>query len=762
MALTLPQSMRQAIAAYQRADWAEAERGCRQVLNAAPAHFDALHLLGIIVAQTQRMSEAAELLSKAVSVNPGHAEAQGNLGNILLVLNRPGEALASFDRALGITRENADWLNSRGNALSYLNRPTEALDSYDRALTLRPDSWATLSNRGNALRDMNRPADALESYDRAIKIKPDFADALSNRGIALVNLHRPLDALESCDSALRFEPGHADALNNRSLALGALKRHAEALESCEGALSIHPDWPKALNNRGNALSKLGRHAEALASYNRAIEIDADYFDALINCGYELNQLKRYDAAIACYDRAIALKPDCGFIQGTRLFARMQICDWSGIDIQFARVLAKMENGEEVAPPLVVLALSNSPALQQKAAGIWVQAECPPDRFLPYPATYPRRDKIRMGYFSADFRNHPVSLLTAELFETHDKSRFELTAFSFGPDTQDEVRQRVEAAFDQFIDVQNKTDSDVALLARALEIDIAIDLGGHTQDSRTGIFALRAAPLQVSYIGYLGTLGAEYIDYLIADKTIIPDDYQKYYSEKIAYLPSYQANDSKRRISDKIVTRAESGLPSTGFVFCCFNNTYKITPDTFDGWMTILKRVEASVLWLFAENELAAVNLKKAAELRGVDPHRLVFGERLPLPEYLARYRVADLFLDTFPYNAGATASDALWAGLPVLTRMGETFASRVAASLLNAVHLPELITSTPEEYEARAIDFALNPEKLGRIRRQLKENRLTTPLFDVKGFTANIESAYMQMYEKYRAGMRPDHIYVHS
>ena len=444
----------------------------------------------------------------------------------------------------------------------------------------------------------------------------------------------------------------------------------------------------------------------------------------------------------------------------RLHARMRICDWGDLDDQLAQLAARIGRNEKAVFPFPVLALSDSLPLQRKTAEIWVQDECPASDALPVIPKRPKSGKLRIGYFSADFGNHPVSFLTAELFETHDRDKFELTAFSFGANENHDMRKRVEAAFDQFIDVRNRSDKDVAMLARSLEIDIAVDLGGFTKDSRTNIFAMRAAPLQASYLGYLGTMGAEYIDYLIADSTIIPEEYQKHYSEKIVYLPSYQANDSKRRIADKVFSREELGLPQTGFVFCCFNNNYKITPGTFGSWMRILQKVEGSVLFLYAENEPAAINLKKEAALRGVAPDRLVFGKRLPAPEYLARYRSADLFLDTLPYNAGTTASDALWAGLPVLTCAGEAFASRVAASLLNAIHLPELITSTQEEYEALAIALAANPERLRQIRQKLVNNRLTTPLFDTARFTRHLEAAYNAMYERYQADLPPAHIHI--
>jgi predicted O-linked N-acetylglucosamine transferase (SPINDLY family) len=350
---------------------------------------------------------------------------------------------------------------------------------------------------------------------------------------------------------------------------------------------------------------------------------------------------------------------------------------------------------------------------------------------------------------------------AELFEMHDKSQFELVGFSFGPIANDEMRRRLVKSFDQFIEVGRKSDVEVAKLSRDLNIDIAVDLKGFTQDARTGIFSHRAAPIQVNYLGYPGTLGADYMDYIIADKTLIPPQSQQSYSEKIVYLPnSYQVNDRKRLISDKHFTRLELGLPENGFVFCCFNNNFKILPATFYGWMRILKAVDGSVLWLFQDNTWAVDNLKKEFEKQGIAAERLVFAKRLPLSEHLARHRQADLFLDTFPCNAHTTTSDALWVGLPVLTLIGRSFASRVAASLLNAVGLPELITSTQEEYEALAIELAVSPNKLEDIKLKLANNLITTPLFDTLCFTKNIEAAYVDMHGRYHAGLEPDHITI--
>jgi predicted O-linked N-acetylglucosamine transferase (SPINDLY family) len=411
-------------------------------------------------------------------------------------------------------------------------------------------------------------------------------------------------------------------------------------------------------------------------------------------------------------------------------------------------------------PFPLLALIDDPKIQRKTAEIYADKHYPQNYSLPKIGVYSRHSKIRIGYFSADFKKHPVASLTAELYELHDRSQFEIHAFSFGPNTNDEMNLRIKAGVDYFHDVHPLPYRDIAMLARSLEIDIAVDLGGFTKDSRTEVFAISAAPIQISYIGYLGTMGATYYDYLIADQVMIPENNQKYYSEKIVYLPSYQVNDSKEPLPEIVFTRKDLGLPETGFVFCCFNNSYKFTPTTFDSWARILKKVDGSVLLIFADNDKAKMNLTKEIILRGIQPNRIIFGKRLAKLEYLARYQVADLFLDTSPYNAGTTASDALRMGLPMLTCLGNSLVSRMGASLLNAVNLPELIKTNQEEYELFAIELAMNPEKLRIIKNKLVSNLPTARLYDTPLFTRNLESAYLKMYDKYQKGLDSEHIYL--
>jgi predicted O-linked N-acetylglucosamine transferase (SPINDLY family) len=619
------------------------------------------------------------------------------------------------------------------------------------------------SSRGFALAGLKRFDEALAALEQAIALKSDYFDAYCARGHVLHEMRRYEAAVGSYDEAIALDPDDLrahPAYSSRAFSLKELKRFEEALASYDRANALEDTDVDVHINRGGVLQEMGRHEAAIASYDRAIALKPDCVEAHAGRGFSLLNRGRHEAALASFDRAIALKADQKYLLAFRRYVQMQMCDWRDLAPYLEQLEQDLRARKPVTAPFQVLALFDSPPLQRSAAEIWVREECPPDDTLGTIPDRPRGDKIRIGYFSADFRNHPVSFLTAELFETHDRSRFEIIAFALGPKTQDAVRARLERAFDQFIDVGERSDLEVAEAARDLGIDIAVDLGGFTDFARPKIFALRTAPIQMSYIGYLGTMGAPYMDYLLADPTIIPAEEQPSYSEAIIYLPSYQVNDSKRLVVERALTREQLGLPAAGFIFSCFNANYKITPSTFALWMRILLRVEGSSFFLYAGNEVVERNLRKEAERRGVDPDRMVFGKFLAQEDYLARFRTMDLFLDTLPYNAGTTASDALWAGLPVLTCAGRAFASRVAASLLNAIELPELVTSTTEQYEEMAVQLAENPELLEKIKQKLAQNRLKAVLFDTCLFTKHLEVAFSRVQERHRAGLAPQTIFV--
>ncbi|MCS3446891.1 MULTISPECIES: tetratricopeptide repeat protein [Bradyrhizobium] len=753
----LQRAFAQAVALHQRGQLAAAEKIYEDILRQQPDNFDALHLLGLISAQTGRSERGVDLIRRAIRLNGNVADAHSNLGNTLRALRRFDEALASFDRAIALRQDLAPALYNRGLTLADLGRHQEALASFDRVIALAPNHADAHRNRGAALRKLERLEEALASLDRAIALKPNDAGAHNDRGNVLNDLKRFDDALASYHRA----PGIAGACYNRGNVLIELDRLEEAVASYDKAIALQPDYAEAYNNRGSALFRLRHHDAALASIDKSIQHKGDDAAAHANRGKVLSILARYPEALAAYDKAVALKPDQADIEGYRLHAKSHICDWAGFDAGCDQLIELIRTRNATTPPFLFCSVPSSTVDQLLCATRWTAKNHPPSASQRWRGERYDHDRIRIGYFSSDFCNHATSLLMAGMFECHDRSKFETVAISWSPNAPSEMRRRLEASFDRFVEVRDINDDEVADLIRQLEIDILVDLKGFTGGSRTRVLGRRPAPIQVNYLGYPGTLGAPFIDYIIAGRTVIPDHHREFYSEKVVALPnSYQANDDKRAISDRVFTRGDVGLAPTGFVFCCFNNNYKITPDMFDRWMRILGRVDGSMLWLLEANADSAANLRNEAVARGVAAERLVFAPRMSLPDHLARHRLAGLFLDSTPYNAHTTASDALWAGLPVLTILGDTFASRVAASLLHAVGLPELIAESPEAYERMAVDLATHPEKLAALRTRLAANRLAAPLFDTKRFTRHIEAAYTAMYERHRAGITPDHIVV--
>lgn len=664
-----------------------------------------------------------------------------NQGLALAQQNRLAEALMLLDKALGLNPGYSDAHNNRGVILQQLGRMEDAVASYDKALRLRPDNPGGWYNRGNALVQLKRMDDAVASYDKALKFAPSHVETLMNRGYALMHLKRADQALPSFDKVTKIKPGYPDAHHNRGRALAELNRLEEAVVSYDVALQLKPDYAAAHNDRGNALLRRKQLGDALASYEKAVQFNPDYAEAYFNRGTVLAELKQVVEAITDLDRSLRIRPDNGPAQVLKAYYQAKICDWS----------SRAQGGDALTPgmdsegiqPFLLLGMDDDPSRQLARAARWASENYPVAPPLP-PRPGTRPEKLRIGYFSADFRDHPVMQLMARLLELHDRERFEVHLFSFGEDMPDAMRDRARMAADQFHDVASLSDQAVIELARGLEIDIAVDLMGYTKGSRTEVFAQRVAPLQVNYLGYPGTLGAAFMDYIIADPWVVPDADRHFYAEKIIQLPhSYMPTDNSRAVAEDRFSRTDMGLPETGFVFCCFNNSYKISPAEFDIWMRLLGKVPGSVLWLAKDNETAGGNLVREAQARGIDGARLVFTERMPShADYMARYRCADLFLDTFNYNAHTTANDALWAGLPLITRPGRSFAARVAAGLLNAIGLPELVTDSRDAYEELALALATDPARLAALKAKLAANRLTTPLFDSETYTRDIEKAY--------------------
>ena len=780
---------------HQQGQLAQANQLYNTILQANPRHAGALHMLGVLAYQTGHHQAACDLIGQAIEINPRDPAPHVNRGLALSALKRGEDALAHFERAIGLRPDFGDAYVNRGVTLVELSRAEDAIESYDRAIALQPEHAAAHNNKGNALRQLGRPDEALQCYEQAFALDSRYADACQNMALLHAEAGRSDDALRCFDLVIALRPQHAEAHNgkgailaqreqweaaishflaaiqadealtsahkNLGLAQYALLQFANAVHALRSAAQLRPEDAGIQASLALALAEDGQYGEALAAYSEAIRLEPEAPHHRYNRAGLYARLKRNDEALADYLVAYRLDPGIERLLGGIANSRLMACDWSSLPMDLEQCAQSIRAHELGVSPFVSLVLFDSPELQQRAAQNIVAQEYPEAPILgPIP---PRADgrKIRVGYYSADFHGHATAYLMAELFEAHDRERFECFAFSFGPDAQDAVRGRLAAGFDHFIDVRALRDVDIARMSRELGIDIAVDLKGFTTDSRFGIFAHRCAPVQVSYLGYPGTSGAGYMDYVIADKVVIPIKAQAHFSEKVAYLPhSYQVNDSQRVISDRAFTREELGLPATGLVFCCFNNNYKIQPATFDSWMRILQAVPGSVLWLLADNPGVVGNLQREAQARGISTERLVFAPRMSPALHLARHRLADLFLDTLPYNAHTTASDALWAGLPVLTRMGESFAARVAASLLHAVGLPELVTHSTQEYEALAIALAQDGARLKGLRDKLQGLLPESPLFDARQFARHMEAAYTAMHERHLQGLPPEVIHV--
>lgn len=682
----------QAVMMHQQGSLAEAERGYRLVLAADKKHPGALQYLAMLEGQRDNFAEAVRLLRKCVKAHPRLVEAQTNLGF----------------------------------ALAQTGQHAEALACYDKALAIDPKFITALNNRGISLRELGRLDDALANYDRLLALKPDFADAHYNKGNLLNRLERFDDALACFDKALALTSSDVNTLIGRATAL-----------------------------RG-----LGRREEAIACLDRALVMEPQNVTALLNEGHILSDLRRYEEAIGRFESALKYDPSHPQLLSSLLIAAAALCDWARTQPLIEELRARVISGAAIGQPFSLLSACDDPALHLACARNYVQ-----DWLLRHPRKEVARHgtaretalrRLRVAYLSADFRRHATAYLIAGLLRRHDRSRFEIVAVSVGEDDGSAERAQIMQAVDVFLDMRGHSDRFIAELLVQQKIDILVDLNGHAQGGRMGIFAQRPAPLQASYLGYPGTTGVNYLDYVIADPIILPADLQPFYTEQIIALPDYYAAYDPLLTGElPAVTRTAAGLPEQAFIFCCFNNNYKINAAVFDRWMRLLSAVEASVLWLFRDRPEVERNLRAEAERRGIDPARLLFAPRVSLPEHLARHRLADLFLDTLPYNAHTTACDALWMGLPIVTCTGKAFAGRVATSALTSCGLSDLVTTNLEDYEALALRLATDPARLADVRRRLEQARATAPVFDPDRLRRQIEAAYLQMWDIHRAGASP-------
>lgn len=764
--------------AEKRGEFAEAENLYSSILQKFPNNARALKGMALLRQAHASSPPQAEIDAMVAAYRQGHLADAVQKGEALaaqypqvpLIRNILGvsyiglrefpKAEAALRQALADNETSPELYNNLGIALMHQDKLEEANKAFNRALTLKPDYVNAHNNLGNVLKKQGQPAAAAEAYRRAVKFNPAYADAYNNLGMVLQDQGRLDDALVAYGQALSIKPDHVEALTNRGNALLQQGQLDAALQAFHAILSVDPKNYKAHSNCGSVFLRQGRLEAAVQAYRKVLTLKSDEAFAYSNLGSALHLQSKLDEALQAFDQALALDPEDGNALATKWHIQAHICDWSAFD-DFAAHRDNVSLKGKAIAPFSMLVMEDNPAHQLERSRTWARATYRQEP-LPLPAApaHPQ-GKIRIGYFSADFHNHATLYLMAGLLRAHDRQRFEIHAYSYGVSCNDEMRRQIVGTVDSFTDANEMSDEEIVVLGRSHKLDIAIDLKGYTQQTRSRLFAYRMAPIQINYLGYPGSMGAGFMDYLIADAHVVPENEKPFYDEKIIYLPdSYQPNDNGRVIAQTATTRADFGLPEEAFVFCCFNQTYKITPEEFDVWMRLLARAEGSVLWLLRSNRWAEANLCAEAEKRGIDAARIVFADKLPHAEHLARHKHADLFLDTFNVNAHTTTSDALWAGLPVVTRAGRQFAARVSTSLLHAIGLPELVTGSTEDYEALILDLATTPGKLAGIRKTLAGNRLTYPLFNTELYTRRIEAAYQAAHRRLAEGLPPEDIVI--
>lgn len=751
----------QALAAFNARNYSGAKKKLLTLLKSDPVHIDGYHLLGVSLALMDDHKNALKYYREAINLKTTDAQIFSNYASSLSAIGEHENALEAQKKALQIEPNNFEYLYNAGNLLCALGNFESSLIYYQNALKNNQTFAPIYNNYGKALFDLKRFSESLEYFDQALKIDPYYLNCLNNKGIALKELKYYDESIKVLQIAYSINNNHAETLSNIGIVLCALHKFKEALNFFQRAVELKPNYAEAWSNKGAVFNYFKKFNDAISCHDRALNITPNYAEAWSNKATSLVEINKYSDALKCYEKALVLKPEFEWIFGNVIHTKMKLGLWNDYENDLSKLINDINSRKKSVQPFVSLFLIDDPVIHQQCAEIYVSNLFSTNQKLGLFENKTKRNKIRIGYFSADFGSHAVSSLIVELLESHNKNLFEIIGFSFSSNDGGAMYSRISNTFDEFIQIDDMSDHEVAILARNKQIDIAIDLGGFTGANRFGPFAFKLAPIQVNYLGYPGTSGSNFMDYIIADQTLIPEEQRNCFNEKIVYLPDcYQPNDSSKVITYKFKHRSELDLPENSFVFCCFNNNYKIQPNIFKTWMHILSVVDHSVLWLLMDDDALKINLSDEAKNLGIDPSRLIFAKRLPVSEHLGRHAFADLFLDTFPYNAHTTASEALWSGLPILTLQGKSFASRVASSLLRAMDLPELICQSQDEYKSKAIFLAKNPSEISALKMKISQNKSSSPLFNTQLMTHNLESAYTKMYQAYLDGRNPDHIYI--
>jgi len=717
--------IQEAFLLFQKNKFKDSLEICLKILKNDHNNYDANNLIGVIYFKTKKFNESAIYLKKVIQINPNKLEAYNNYSLALCQTKNYNEALKSWNKAIDVNPQYAE---------AYFN----------------------IANVYSTLKDYPK---SIENYNKAIEKKKNYKEAYNNLGSLYAELNEYDKAIEIFKKAILIKPVHFNEYNNLANVYYQFKEYNKAIENYNIAINLNPNFALGYYNRAKSLEAVNKKNDAISDYNKAITLQNNFSAAYKNLGNLYMELKILDKSIYNHQQSLKINPNISYLPGTILQAKCGLSDWNNFEKDKEILEKSIINGKKTADPFPVILIYDSPFLQRKVTDMFVQNEFVKSKKFSFKRN--TNKKIRIGYYSSDFHNHATMYLMANLFELHDKTRFEIYAFSFGPDDNSEIRERVAKTFDKFFDVKFKTTKEIVHISRELNLDIAIDLKGFTKNNRFDLFVERCAPIQISYLGFPGTTASDCIDYLIADKILIPEECKSHYSENIIYLPnSYQVNDSSPKLSKKIFTKKDFNLPEKSFIFCCFNHNYKILPDMFETWIRILTKVKNSVIWLLIDDDIAKNNLRKILISRNINPDRLIFANRVPHSEHLVRLGLADLFLDTFPCNAHTTASDAIRSNLPLITLKGKSFASRVASSLLSSVGLEQLITETDEDYEQLAIKIAEDKTFYNDIKNKLKKNVINMSLFDTKLFTKNLETAYEEVYKNLLENKKPKSLVI--
>jgi protein O-GlcNAc transferase len=753
--------LQQALSFHNSGDFIKARVIYEKIIDLDGKNFEALQLLGVLKLQEEDFISAEELLRRSLEINDRQCDTCNNLGLTLVGLGKYEEAIHYYKQAIKLKNNESDYYYNLGLALIKLKRFNEALSSFGLAIHFQPNFAKAYEDRGNTFRELNRNSEALNDYNFAISLDNKNAWYFHNRGTLYFKFKNYSKALENYDKSIELMSDLPKFIVAKGALFAELRRFDQSINFYLSAISKDDKYIEAMFDLANIYQSIGDYVKALTWIDKVININKYYPGAHLNCANILRNLNRFQEAIVCFEKAFEINCNQEYLYGNRLELKMHLCFWENFEYDLHKIVSLIQNTQKAANPFSVLALTDSSEIHKLTAGKWVG-----DFFSRLESNSKRTEKksskLRVGFYSADFGNHPVSILMVEMLELLNKDEFEIFAFSFRSAPGDEMQVRLSSIFSKFVDVTQFSDVEISTLSKKMSIDIAVDLSGYTSHCRPGVFAHRSAPVQVAYLGYPGTTGAPYIDYIIADEYVIPIKNQLHFTEKIAYLPNcFIPTNSNRKPSNKKYSRRDMQLPDDVFIFCCFNASYKITPSVFNSWMVILSNVKDSILWLSESNQISKVNLTNEAIKCGISPDRIIFASKLPsAEEHLARLRLADLFLDTFPYNAHATALDALTSGIPVLTRTGESFASRVAGSMLNAIGADYLITTSLDDYVSKAIYLGSSKKLLKDIRESISDINRTRPLFDINLLTKNIEKLFKIMHARHASQLTPDHIYL--